>query len=139
EAGDRARGGAKTGNLPRPGERRERPGRGGRADGGPPASLAEPPGPHRLRHAARHRRVLTRQTAGDRRPKPLPMLPPGHRRATRRPHWRASPPCRCPPSWPPPAPTPRPRGFGDRLNPPPTPYSGWWGPQRAAVGPTPPA
>jgi hypothetical protein len=48
-----------------------------------PASLTEPPGPHDRRYAGLRRRILTRQPTTDRRPEPLPMLPPRHRRPPR--------------------------------------------------------
>ena len=50
-----------------------------------PTSLSEPAGSERLRHPDLHRRVLARQTLGDERPEPTPMLLPSHRRPPRRP------------------------------------------------------
>src|SRR3954452_24539578 len=45
-----------------------------------PTRLSEPAGSERRRHPNRHRRVLTRQTLGDERPEPTPMLLPRYRR-----------------------------------------------------------
>ena len=49
-----------------------------------PTRLSEPAGSERLRYPNLHRRVLARQTLGDERPEPTPMLLPRHRR----PPWR---------------------------------------------------
>ncbi len=58
------------------------------ADRSHPATLAEPPDADRRRHARRPRRLLARAASRDRPPEPLPLLPPPHRRPTRRPHPR---------------------------------------------------
>src|SRR6266571_3628368 len=58
------------------------------ADRRHPATLAEPPDADRRRHARRRGRLLARAPGRDRPPEPLPLLPPRHRRPTRRPHRR---------------------------------------------------
>ena len=55
-----------------------------------PATLAEPPDADGHRHARRCGRLLARAPRRDRPPEPLPLLPPPHRRPTRRPHPRPS-------------------------------------------------
>src|SRR4051794_10558729 len=59
---------------------RERLRRAGRMRRCHPTRLSEPAGSERRRHPNRHRRVLTRQTLGDERPEPTPMLLPRYRR-----------------------------------------------------------
>ena len=51
-----------------------------------PASLSEPPRPHRLRHPSDTGRVLARHPASDRLPEPDPVLAPRRRGPPRRPH-----------------------------------------------------
>ena len=51
-----------------------------------PASLTEPPRPHRLRHPSDTGRVLARHPASDRLPEPDPILTPRRRGPPRRPH-----------------------------------------------------
>jgi len=87
------------------------------------ASLAEPSTSHRRRHTSLDTGVLARDTTCDRLPEALSMLPPCHRRPTRRPHRR--PPCsgRSPTPSPSHPHTSNQRCCDDRLNPPSTPRS----------------
>jgi hypothetical protein len=62
---------------------RERLGRTGQVRRRHPTRLSEPAGSDRLRYPNRHRRVLARQTFGDERPEPPPMLLPRDRRSPR--------------------------------------------------------
>ncbi len=59
---------------------------------GHPATIPEPPGPHRRRHAGPDAGVLAGQPTSDLVPEPSMLLPQRHRRPPRRPHPR--PPCR---------------------------------------------
>jgi hypothetical protein len=79
------------------GKRQVAPGRRSESDRRHPATLPKPPDANRGRRARLRRRILARQPSSDRRPEPLTMLEPAHRRTPRRPHRRPPSPIRTPP------------------------------------------
>ena len=98
---------------------------GGLGDRPHASSVTEPPGADRRRDAGLRCGILARQAAPDRRPEPLPLLPPRHGRPAGGPHRQ---PRRI-------QPTPlllshrnssKSRCCDNRLNPPCTPRSEWW-------------
>src|SRR4029453_10184222 len=64
------------------------------ADRWHPATLTKPPDADRRRHPGGPPALVARHPAGDRRPEPLPILTPRHRRPTRGTHRRSPRPIR---------------------------------------------
>src|ERR1019366_6362255 len=98
------------------GKRQEARRQGSEADRAHATSFAKPTRPDRRRHAGRDTGFLTREPTSNRFPKPLPMLTPRHRWATRRSHCEPPRSSSCPPRWPPHIDTSSSRCCDDRLN-----------------------